>query len=496
MKTKDLNKKLIFFTGFLITALLGLLLLLIYWGKKSIDLREALFVDQVNVAVDQTITEMEEGYYCFDLRSNLALPKLDSFYVKNLPGTPESDQEKMMLSYTNSEGKTIEFRKMPLMGPAHMQMLLRFEFDNVPEMKADSSLTDFEQFVRDSYKNYITDADGIRLVDTVLLDSMLHAAVAKLYPEAILGYSLRRSDNGEEVFAKSYHLLENDKADIVASIYDNDPKLPDLKLLLEIHNKRDMFASQAWTIYLSAGILALISLSLILYMFRMQVEQKKLLRIQKDFVHGMTHEFNTPISNIKLVAQNLIKSPDAKIKKSAEILNEEGNKLLAGINLVLTTALIEKNELLLQKEKVNLKMLLKNTVERNKALLEDSGITVNMEIPDLDLVTSADAFHLENVFQNLISNVRKHSGANVLRVVTQRQNGDFVISFEDNGKGISPDDRKRIFEKFESRAANGHKNGYGLGLYYSRMILEMHGGGIELADNVTAGSHFSIKIPA
>jgi two-component system phosphate regulon sensor histidine kinase PhoR len=495
MKNKDLNKRLFLFTGFLIAALMGLLMLLIYWGKKSIDLREALFVDQVNIAVDESITEMEQQYYCFDLRSDLALPKLDSFYVVNPPGINNEEENKLLLNYTTSEGKTITFHKMPLMGPAHMQLLLRFEFDNIPEVKADSSLTDFELFVRDSYRNYISDANGIRLIDTVLFDSLLYSSVRRLYPEAELAYSIRQVDNNEGIFSRNFAAYKETDADLKLGIFDNDIKLPDLTLYLEIVNKKDMFAGQAWNIYLSASLLALISLFLIYYMIKMQLEQKKLLRIQKDFVHGMTHEFNTPISNIKLVAQSLIKSKDASVKKSAEILNEEGNKLLAGINLVLTTALIEKNELLLQKEYVDIRSLLESTVEKNRELLKDCGIVVDFDCTDQAMSTKGDAFHLENVFQNMITNVRKHSGADTLNVKTVRSNGDLIIMFSDNGKGISSEDRKKIFEKFESRSSNGNKNGYGLGLYYSRMILEMHGGKIELSDEVANGSSFSIQLP-
>jgi two-component system phosphate regulon sensor histidine kinase PhoR len=228
----------------------------------------------------------------------------------------------------------------------------------------------------------------------------------------------------------------------------------------------------------------------------MQIQQKNLLKVQKDFVHGMTHEFNTPLSNIKLVAQNLKKSSDPKVLKSASILEEEAGKLQVGTNLILTTALIEKNELLLQKENFDVKEILRKTVDRNKDVLYDSGIKLILETNGEDLNAQCDAFHLENVFQNMINNVRKHSEADVLKVATERNNGHLIIRFSDNGKGILEEDRSRIFEKFQSKHNNGAKNGYGLGLYYSRMILEMHGGKISLLDDIKKGSTFSIQIPA
>lgn len=491
-----MNKKLFLFVSVLITALLGLLLMLIYWGNKSIELREALFVDQVNVAVDGMVSDLEQDYYCFDLQASVALPKLDSFFISNPPGISSAEDKNLDLTYITPDGQVRSFKQMPLMGPAHMQMLLRFEFDDIPEFRNDSSLTSFEKWVRDSYEPYVKDEHGIRLIDTSRFDSILYACVTRLYPQAILNYSVKLKDQDKVIFANNHSELTTDmQPDVQSSIFKNDANIPELLLSMEVTNKRDMFAEQAWNIYLSAAILAVISIVLIFYLIRIQIQQRNLLKIQKDFVHGITHEFNTPISTIKLVSQSLLKSDDEKLKKSGSILQEEGNKLQAGINLVLTTALIEKNELLLQKEEIDLKELITKTAERNKSLLSKSGIDIDLKLDPQELFTKGDVFHLENVFQNMITNVNKHSGANHLSIESERSNGHMTIRFSDNGKGIEREDRKKIFEKFERRKSRTSKTGYGLGLYYSRMILEMHGGKIELADMNQKGSVFSIQLP-
>jgi len=492
-----LNNKLFIFTSFLIAALLGLLLLLIYWGNKSIELRETLFVDQVNIAVDEIVEDLENDYYCFTLVSDVSLPKLNSFYLIDPSGDSESSEDTLALSYIASNGEYRSFQQMPIMGPTHLQYILKFDFNDIPEIRDDSSLSLFERGVRDYYDQFIFDANGNRLIDTNQLDSLLNLCVTKLYPGARLRYTVQLKDNGDLIFSKNMASLDNmEDPDVTASIFQIDERIPELLLTMEVVNKRDMFSGQAWNIYLSAALLAFISIGLIFLLIRMQLQQKNLLKIQKDFVHGMTHEFNTPLSNIKLVAQNLLKSKDLKVLKSASILEEEAGKLQVGTNLILTTALIEKNELLLQKEDIDIGQLLERTVEKNKSILYDSGIDLDLKIKGIALHTSGDAFHLENVFQNMINNVRKHSEADLLKVETERNNGHVIIKFTDNGKGISVEDRSRIFKKFQSRQNNGLKNGYGLGLYYSRMILELHGGKIELSDNENRGSVFSIQLPA
>ena len=489
------HNRLYIFVGILILALTGLLSLLIHWGNKSIELREALFVDRTNVAVNQLITELEDNYYCFDLRSEMSLPKLDSFYIDHFPGLDLPQGEKLPLKYQPPGGEEQSFHKMPLMGPAHVQIMLRFEFDAIPEFRSDSSLTDFERFVKDSYDQYIVSPDGIRLIDTTQFDSLLTIRVKELYPEAILHYTIDLAENNETIHETDQSGLFNAlQADIKANMFDKDALIPDLILSLEVVNKNDLFADQAWNIYASAGALALISIFLIFYLVKLQLQQKKLLRIQKDFVHGMTHEFNTPIANMNLVAKSLLKSDDEKTRKAGQIVDEEGKKLQNGINLVLTTALIEKDELMLQKDQLEARQIIEKLAERNSYLLKEHGISLHLNIREDVLELHGDAFHLENVFQNMINNVVKHSNADTLNIEAQRNNGHIVIKFVDNGKGIAQEDRDLIFEKFERRSAQS-KNGYGLGLYYSKMILDLHGGRIYLDESGIQGSSFSIQLP-
>ena len=298
------------------------------------------------------------------------------------------------------------------------------------------------------------------------------------------------------VFSKNLQNYANLQADVEARFFDEESNIPDLTLALEITNKDAMLSDEAWNIYVSGALLTLVSLIIVFLLVRMYLQQKNLLQVQKDFIHGMTHEFNTPLSNIKLISDKLSRNTDEKVTKSAAILEEEATKLQVGMNLILTTALIEKNELSLEKQAVDLTSLLQKTIEKNRTFLNEAGIEIDLRVNGERLQTFGDAFHLENVFQNMINNVKKHSEANVLKVETIRQNGHVIVRFADNGRGVDEEDRERIFAKFESKHPNGAKNGYGLGLYYSRMILNLHGGAIRLLANGERGSIFSIELPA
>ncbi|UTW62985.1 HAMP domain-containing histidine kinase [bacterium SCSIO 12741] len=490
-----MDRKLLVFVSSLVAALLGLLLLLIYWGQRSIELRQDLFLDKANFAVQRVLQEYEARYYCFNLHADLSLPKLDSFFLKHPAIADENAPDKIPLRVTTSEGDVRSFEQMPLVGPAHLHVLMQFEFDDIPAFKADSSLSGFERYVRETYKRYITDKQGIRLLDTLIFDSLVHHAVQQYQPEADLAYQIQLTESEDVVFSKGNIASPLADWDVTGRMYSEDQLVPELALFVQVTNKTDLFAKQIWNVYLSGALLVLISMTILFYLIRLQVQQKRLLRIQKDFVHGITHEFNTPISNINLVAQKLLKTDDEKVKKAGSILQHEGRKLQAGINLVLTTALIEKDELLLDFRDVDLGNLLQELAERNRDTLLESGINLTLSLSQESILTRGDAFHLENVFQSLINNAIKHSGANQLEIDVEKDSEGLSIRIYDNGKGIADDDRNKIFEKFASHGNKGSKNGYGLGLYYSRMIVNMHGGSIELETQVRKGSAFSIELP-
>ncbi len=490
-----MGKKVYLFAGSLLVLLTSLMLFLIYLGNKSLEYRENLFMDQASASVEEMISGLEEEYYCFDLAAEMSIPKLDSFYLLDPSHNYLETSEKVPLTYRMSDGQEKEFRKMPIMSPGHMEVLLRFEFDNIPEFRGDEELNDFEKWIRDSYKPYLYTDNGIRLIDTIQFDSLLVNSITSLYPEAEIRYQIKLEEDQTIIFENEGNSETILRADLSELIFSSNASVPNLLLTVEILNKDAMFSDEAFTIY--GGALALFLLtSLIIFLFvRMYLQQKKLLKIQKDFVHGMTHEFNTPLSNIKLLSKRLSRSPDYEVQRSVSMLEEETSKLQVGLNLILTTALIEKDELLLQKENTDIKELLQKTIERNKEAMKQSGIKLEYLIPNDNLESSCDSFHVENVFQSMLNNVKKHSEANELKITAERNNGHVIVQFSDNGKGIEKTERDRIFDKFESQHKNGSQNGYGLGLYYSRMIMEMHGGEIGLED-IEKGSTFTIKIPA
>ena len=110
---------------------------------------------------------------------------------------------------------------------------------------------------------------------------------------------------------------------------------------------------------------------------------------------------------------------------------------------------------------------------------------------------SADRTHLFNIFNNLIENAIKYSGNNVEIKISSTQNGDSTeILVSDNGNGISSADLKHIFQRFyRGKASAGEQPGMGLGLAYVKLLVDAHGGEINVESVERRGTRFTIRLP-
>ena len=345
-----MKRKILPLTAFLVATLVTLMLLLIGWAQQSIELRQSLFIDQLNKSLGEKIKQYESTYYCFEFEANSYFTEPNSFGLIN-PFRKKNDTvdlSEIQIQHKSSDGEKRMYDKIPVYSAGRINMKILMEFEMIPEVKHDSELTGAEKFIRNYYKNCLVDSNGKRLADPIILDSLINQSIIEINPEAEYVYTLAKQGEAQPFFESATTNQQIANLDFV--LYTHDEKVDNLVLSVFIPNLEKLFSNQSWNVYLSSGILIFIALLLIGYLVWMQIQQRKMIIAQQNFVHSMTHEFNTPLTSIKLIAQKLLNSPEEPFFKSGKILKEEGNRLQTGINLVLTTALIEKDELLLQKE--------------------------------------------------------------------------------------------------------------------------------------------------
>ncbi len=250
---------------------------------------------------------------------------------------------------------------------------------------------------------------------------------------------------------------------------------------------------------------AIILFVLVFFGFSISVifKQKKLSEIKNDFINNMTHELKTPIATIGISSETLMNlNPDNskdKLLRYASIIYKENKRLESQVERVLNVANLDKSEINLNMTVFDIHEIIeeaKENFEFNQ--LEEHGGVIKIDLAAQDSILQADLVHITNIVNNLLDNAIKYCDKvpNIL-VSTQNHKGKVVVNFKDNGKGISRDNLKYIFDKFY-RVPTGNLHdvkGFGLGLFYVKTILEELNGSIQVKSVLGKGSEFIITLP-
>lgn len=230
----------------------------------------------------------------------------------------------------------------------------------------------------------------------------------------------------------------------------------------------------------------LLSLSIIgslLYLLKVINRQKKIDEIRNDLISNITHEFKTPITTVISAIEGIrnfnAENDKEKTDRYLDISQRQMEKLQGMVDKLLDTATLDTEALVLKKETVDLAQMLQSITERY-TVGHQTKVIVPPQMAEPILV-QADAFHLENAIANIIDNAVKYGGQHI----NIRLDGGLThvcIAVEDDGPGIDNWHRERIFEKFyRIPTGNIHDvKGFGIGLYYSRKIIEKHNGRLDL----------------
>ena len=232
------------------------------------------------------------------------------------------------------------------------------------------------------------------------------------------------------------------------------------------------------------------------------LKQRRLSEVQKDFINNMAHEFKTPISTIAISTEvlkdlSIIQTPE-RLLNYVTIIQNENQRLKQQVERVLQMARLDNEDIGLKREDCDLHELIRE-INTNSAIgLDARGGKVNLSLMATESHAKVDKLHFTNVISNLLDNAIKYNQATPeITIATQNVDRKILISISDNGIGISPDDRSKIFHKFyRVHTGNVHDvKGFGLGLHYVKLIVEKHGGKISVKSTPGKGSIFTIAIP-
>lgn len=278
-----------------------------------------------------------------------------------------------------------------------------------------------------------------------------------------------------------YDLQESPQQDALANtIYSSSSLLSNRQTVGLIY---DGVMSQALKRSLTGILLSLLVAFTIsgalLYLYRVIRNQKELNTMKNDLINNMTHEFKTPIATVLTALEglqnfNAVADP-TKSKKYIDLSREQLEKLNNMVEKLLETAMIDQNELVLRKEATNIHDLVQRIIDRYQIMYPEKSIRLAGEA---EVVMNVDPIHFENAIGNLVDNACKYGGDQISIVVSQNK-----IKVEDNGGNLRSEHAQHVFDKFY-RVPKGNVHdvkGFGIGLFYTKKIVERHGGALQLS---------------
>src|SRR5690606_3536482 len=214
------------------------------------------------------------------------------------------------------------------------------------------------------------------------------------------------------------------------------------------------------------------------------------------------YEFKTPIATINM-ALDALKNPKASentemVQRYMQMIRDENKRMHAQVENVLRISKLEKNQLDIKKDRVDVHEVLEEALAHVELMMENRGRYSKTHLDAKRSEILGNEFHLTNIFVNILDNANKYSPEEPkIEVYTEIVKNSIVVKITDKGAGMSKAVLKRIFEKFYRETTGNIHNikGHGLGLAYVKSIVEDHQGEVYAESEKDKGSTFFVKLP-
>ncbi len=222
------------------------------------------------------------------------------------------------------------------------------------------------------------------------------------------------------------------------------------------------------------------------------------IQARDDFLSVASHELRTPLATFQLhldiAERGLRESAQHQAVERLVRARRFVRRLASLVDLMLDVSQITSGQLSLARTPVDLAELLGETLPlaEEEARRAGTEFSVRMEGPARG---DFDAPRLSQVFHHLMSNALKFGAGRTVEVRLRGGDGQARLDFVDHGLGIRPEDKARIFERFERAVSARNYGGLGLGLWVAREVVEAHAGRIEVSDTPGGGTTFHIILP-
>jgi len=504
-------------------ALLGIIAIQIFWIRSSIKMKE----DQFSTNVRFALSEVSQNIRNRELKDNVVKlsPMLDSLQKSN-----KANVKEFFFKQIDTVKNEIFTFRQSILENNYKSQISPFDVDSLSfRTLLSKEETDIEKINFDS-KDFTDLSPKDRMVKIGRLDKYDKLVFENYFKNIIsrtpiydrVGNNEIRLNLDNELRARNittpfeYGVYDGDIVTKVKSkdfeeksgytykvpLFLNNDGKSDYDLYVSFPKKKSYILSTLSRILMVSALFVLILIVAFGSALYQIIEQKKLSEIKTDFINNMTHEFKTPIATINLAVDS-IKNPKIigdkeKIIRYANMIRHENKRMHAQVENVLQISKLEKNQLDLDMDVVDVHELIEEAIIHVDLIIADrKGYVKNHFEASLSEVMGSQ-FHLLNVFTNILDNAIKYTeGEPKIDIYTENGRNSVIIKIADQGIGMNKNIQRKIFNKFyREQTGNIHNvKGHGLGLSYVKSIVDKHNGNIYIESEKGKGSTFIVKLP-
>ena len=451
-------------------ALLGFLLVQLYWAKNTFNEKKNNFHTLFEICVTEIGDELREKILN---ESNYSIPKIGGniLPIQNRFGSKSEFSD--TLKKISSSKKSISEKRKDLFRIINKKLALNININ----------------------------PDKVLGENEVI--SLIEASLEKHGIKNDFHYSI--TDENGLLFLSNFENIDNsilERSTSYSVEFLNDDLFTEKRVFtLYILKLRWSIAKSFTPVLILSMVLILIILGTFIYSIRVIQNQKKNTRIKTDFINNMTHELKTPIATIGLACEALtdknIKLDNTSQNRFLKTIKSENERLGKLVENVLESSVSVKASPELKLEVFNIEEVIKKAIKSIQLSYNTRNGKIKTDFLAQNKIIEADKLHITNVIHNLLDNSLKYSSKSPLVTISTRDViGGLIIRIKDNGIGIAKDNHKRIFEKlFRVPTGDLHNvKGFGLGLSYVKSIIDLHNGKIMVESKLGNGSTFTVNL--
>jgi two-component system sensor histidine kinase BaeS len=220
--------------------------------------------------------------------------------------------------------------------------------------------------------------------------------------------------------------------------------------------------------------------------------------LERQFLLSVSHDLRTPLTSIRGYAEAIGDGTATDTARAAEVISSESRRLERLVGDLLDLAKLDARRFSLDLQAVDAAEVAAGIADSFAPAASEAGLSLNVDGAGLPLVVRADPDRLAQVVANLVENAFKFAGS-AIRVAASRQDGEVVLTVEDDGPGIPAAEVSRVFERmYQSPRTPARQAGSGLGLAIVAELVGAMGGRVQAVSPVldSRGTRLEVRLPA